>query len=81
MPYLVVPHMRSLLRVFTLVLFINPRRAHAARVTVLGLSVCLSVCLCHIGCTMPYATLVACMPYWLYDPWASVSYDLCCIQG
>ena len=29
----------------TLVLFINPRRACAARVTVLGLCVCLSVCL------------------------------------
>ena len=58
MPYLVVPHMRSLLRVFTLVLFINPRRGHAARVTVLGLSVYLSV----------YATLVVqCpMPHWLH---------------
>ena len=32
-------------RVCTLVLFINPRRACAARVTVLGLSVCVSVCL------------------------------------
>ena len=32
-------------RVSTLVPFINPRRACAARVTVLGLCVCLSVCL------------------------------------
>ena len=39
-----VPHMHSSPRVCTLVLFINPRRAGAARVTVVGLSVCLSVC-------------------------------------
>ena len=36
--------MHSSPRVCTLVLFINPRRAGAARVTVVGLSVCLSVC-------------------------------------
>ena len=39
-------HFRQIVpRVCTLVLYINPRRACTARVTVLGLSFCLSVCL------------------------------------
>ena len=50
-------------RVCTLVLFINPRRASAARVTVVVLCVCLSVCLsvcmyvCMYVCLSEYAIL------------------------
>ena len=43
---LAVPCMRSSPKVCTLVLFVNSRRACAARVTVVVLSVCLSVCVC-----------------------------------